>query len=348
MVTLTRGIDMYLIGPFPRPQFFGGPRPQLLAVPRPQFSIEGCHLPFAPPGGQQSTTRTRRFERHATTPGSRSERQSATTNTGIPTTSSSPASRSRTRQPASRRAPTRPRTTTRPLPDPGTTDCLDGREEHEPGHRAPMTHGAARPSRAPARPRAAVTPEEQSTSARRTPDGRPAKLPRHVDWRQNSASHAIGEPSRRPGSPDDAEDDDEELHRRSDTHHTRPNGIQRTHFNDRHEHHESSAEGARRAAAGPDIQRDIRPLCRRWESPSMTSWSYSTFLAIGNKGPRRGADARRRRRAARVCDWRPRATRRARCFVRCWSGGGSRPCRTASGRRSGLGGGGDGAPAREH
>ena len=49
MVTLTRCIDMYLIGPFPRPQFFGGPRPQLLAVPRPQFSIEGCHLPFAPP-----------------------------------------------------------------------------------------------------------------------------------------------------------------------------------------------------------------------------------------------------------------------------------------------------------
>ncbi len=132
MVTLTRGIDMYLIGPFPRPQFFGGSRPQILAVPRPQFSIEGCYLPLEPTlGGQQSAARSQRFKRHATTPRSRSERPERDHQYRDPHDVEQPGSE-------------KPNTLTGVPPRndptglrPGTTDRLDGREEHEPTRRVP-------------------------------------------------------------------------------------------------------------------------------------------------------------------------------------------------------------------
>ena len=89
---------------------------------------------------------------------------------------------------------------TRPIPNPGTTDRLDGREEHEPTRRVPMTYRAARPSRTLPRRRAGDTPEEHPTPARLPPDDRPAEWPRDVGRQENSTSHAIGEPSQRPGS----------------------------------------------------------------------------------------------------------------------------------------------------
>ena len=127
------------------------------------------------------------------------------------------------------------------------------------------------PSRTPPTRRAEVTPEERPTPARRPRDDRPAELPRDVGRQENSASHAIAEPGQRPGS-----GRRRERRRRtcvndptSTTH--GPNGIQRPHFNDTNEHHDSGAVRTRRAAAGADIQRDIRPLRRRRDS-----WTAAT------------------------------------------------------------------------
>ncbi len=201
VATLTRGIDMYLIGPFPRPQFFGGPRPQLLAVPRPQFSSEGCYLPAnrsSDTGGaprranaSSSTTRLPAVDRND---------ESAAINTGVHTTSSSPASRSRTanRRPAAHRPD--------PAQRPGRSRTrhngpLDGRDEPEPTHRVPRTHRAARPSRAPHR-------------------RRPGSLPKSTQPRHDIHRTAV-RPSCRETSTGE----------RTDT-----NGIQRPHFNDSKHH----------------------------------------------------------------------------------------------------------------
>ncbi len=174
----------------------------VIASPRPQFSVEVCNLP--PRTGPRTPAErrpepTRRTARHDSRQSIGND-ESVAINTGIHTTSSSPASRSRT---ASLGIP--PRTEQTPSNDPpdhepGATDRLDGREEPEPTHRVPMTHRAVRPSKTPPRRRAGFTPEEHPTPARRSPDGRPAKLPTDIGRRENSTSHAIEEPSQRPGS----------------------------------------------------------------------------------------------------------------------------------------------------
>ena len=97
--------------------------------------------------------------------------QSGTTNTGIRTTSSSPASRSRTRQSASGHATTPRNDPTGPRP--GTSDRLDGREEHEPTRRVPMTHGAARPSRSTSQAQRRGH-SRRAVSLRKTYTGRPS------------------------------------------------------------------------------------------------------------------------------------------------------------------------------
>ena len=221
VVTLTRCIDMYLIGSFPRPQFFRGPRLQLLAVPRPQFSIEVCYLPLEPrpgasraPPGPDASSGTPRF------PAVDPNDQSATTNTRIRTTSSSLASRCRTRQPASRRAPTRPRATTRPVPDPGRRTASTAARKHEPTRRVPMTHGAARPSRAPARGSGSVTRQEQRASARREPNAvRPSSEERATGRRTAPTRHSTKAADDQDR--DEAGGDGEELRRPSDRHHIR-------------------------------------------------------------------------------------------------------------------------------
>ena len=133
MVTWTRCIDMYLIGPFPRPQLLAVPRPQLLAVPRPQFSFEGCYLPLEPPLGQQrSTTQSQRFERHATTRRSRSERPERNDHHRYPHDVEQPGI-----EKANVLIDVPPRTDETPRNDPigprtDTTDRRDGRNEHDP------------------------------------------------------------------------------------------------------------------------------------------------------------------------------------------------------------------------
>ena len=199
---MTRDIDMYLIGPFPRPQFSRGPWPQLLPLRGPSSRLRCAISPLEPVlGHPPNAAQSQRVERHATTPGSRSG-----TTRAPPSTPGSTRRRAARHREAerpvwgSRRAPNRPPSNDPPDHEPSATDRLDGREEPEPTHRVPMTHRAVRPSKTPPRRRAGFTPEEHPTPARRAPDGRPAKLPTDIGRRENSTSRAIEEPSQRPGS----------------------------------------------------------------------------------------------------------------------------------------------------
>ncbi len=66
MVTLTRGIAMYLIGPFPRPQFSRGPWPQVLPLRGPSSSSRGAISPSNPSSGtaERRAEPTHRAARH--------------------------------------------------------------------------------------------------------------------------------------------------------------------------------------------------------------------------------------------------------------------------------------------
>ncbi len=167
----------------------------VIASPRPQFSTEGCYLPLDRSfGRQQNAARTRCFERQR-----HDSRQSIRTTRARPPTPGSArrrAARHREAEHANRRpAAHRRDPAQRPdRPGPGTTDRLDGREEHKPTRRAPMTHGA-RPSRAPARGSAAVTRRESTVATMeiasiRTPRPHGAGKPNDRDRAQSEHADA--------------------------------------------------------------------------------------------------------------------------------------------------------------
>ena len=251
---------MYLIGPFPRPQFFGGPRPQLLAVPRPQFSIEGCYLPLEPPSeASRAPPEANASSGTPRLPAVDPNDQSATTNTGIRTMSSSPAARSRTRQPASRRA------TTRPVSDPGprtasTAARSTSRRVASHDARSGPTIESTSQAQRRGHSRRAVSLRKTDTGR---PSGRTAKRQRPAEEQDHRGIQRKQPTTRiatRPKATAKTFIDDPTGTKHGAT------ASQRPHFNDRNEHHKSSAGRARRTAAGPDIERDIRPPRRRWKS----------------------------------------------------------------------------------
>ncbi len=268
VVTLTPGIDMYLIRPFPRPQFSRGPWPQLLPLRGPSSRSRGAISPSNPPLGQQrSTAGSQRFERYATTRRSRTER---------PETQRSPpgsARRRAARHQEGKRANRHPAAHGRePAQRPDLSRTRDDGPPRRPrGARAhaPRSHGA--------RNGATIETTNQTQGPRSRPkssqprqdvppDGCGAELPRRYDHGGRTAAprHPTKEAGARiattPRMTTSAFIDDP-----TGTTHS-PHDIQRPHLFDGNEHHESSARRARRAAAGADIQRDIRPLPRRWKS----------------------------------------------------------------------------------
>ena len=195
MVTLTRCIDMYLIGPFSRPQFSEGRGPSYWPFRGPSSRLRGAISSSnrssddsgAPPGAIASSDTPRLA---AVEP----NEQSATTTAGIRTTSSGPALRSRACQPASRCARTRPRATTDAVQEPRLTG-RDRRDEHDPRiafpartdrrhHRDHQPDGAQTQRRGHSR--AAVNIEKRR---------RPAEPPRRSDHgRRTAPPHASEEP----------------------------------------------------------------------------------------------------------------------------------------------------------
>ena len=132
------------------------------------------------------------------------------------TTSSSAAWRSRTANRASRRAATRAQATTRPVTHHAQGTASTAASNPSWRIASPMTHRAVRPSRAPPRRRATVTPEQGPTPARRPPDGRPAELPKD-DGRQENSPRTQSENQTGDQDRDNAGRDDEELERRAPT-----------------------------------------------------------------------------------------------------------------------------------
>ena len=162
VVTLTRGIDMYLIEPFPRPQFSRGPWPQLLPLRGPSSRLRCAISPSnrARAPAERRPDRMLRAARH-------DSRQSIRTTRARPPTPGSArrraawhrgAERANRRPAAHRQDPAR-----RPDRSPTRGDGPPRRPRGSTSRRVafPMTHGAARPSRAPARGSGSVTRQEQ-------------------------------------------------------------------------------------------------------------------------------------------------------------------------------------------
>ena len=215
---------------------------------------------------------TRRAARH-------DSRQSIGTTRARPSTRGSTRRRAARHREAERPTSVPPRTDQTPHNNPaghgsGTTDRLDGREEPEPTHRVPMTHRAARPTRAPPRRRAGLLPK--STQPRHDIH-RTAVRPscRETSTGERTAPCTQSENRARDQNRDHAGSDDNEHHRRSSRIQPAPQTARTA-----SSHHISTtrnttgrrAEDARRAASGADIQRDIRPARRR-----STSWGSAAY-----------------------------------------------------------------------
>ena len=270
VVTLTRCIDMYLIGPFPRPQFFGGPRPQLLAVPRPQFSLRDASPPRTGPRtpAERCAEPTHRATRHHS-------RQSIGTTRAPPSTPGStrrraarhgeaerPTGRPAAQRPEPTRRPGRSRTTrSRPPRRPRAT-----RADASHPHDAPNgeTIKSATQTQTLGHSRRAPNPGTTSTGR---PSGRAAERRRRAR-EQHLARNRRTEPETRiETTPHATTKSLSNGHRRSRRRRSRPsNGIQRPHFNDPASTTGKRAEHARRTASDGDIQQDIRPAQRQSES----------------------------------------------------------------------------------
>ena len=69
VVTLTRGIDMYLIGPFPRPQFSEGRGPSYWPFRGPSSRLRGAISPSnRSSDAGRAAARSQRFPADVTTP----------------------------------------------------------------------------------------------------------------------------------------------------------------------------------------------------------------------------------------------------------------------------------------
>ena len=190
VVTLTRDIAMYRIGPFPRPQFSKGPWPQLLPLRGPSSRVRGAISFSNRPRGQQGAARSRRFERNATTRRSRSEQPERYHHHRYPHNVERlgiEKSNRTTGHPVTQRPDRAQRPDQFRFRDDGPPRLPRLPRPAQPTHRVPMSNRAAPPSRPPTTRTAAVTAEQQSTSARRTPNdpsGRAAEPPRPAGQQQ--------------------------------------------------------------------------------------------------------------------------------------------------------------------
>ena len=324
MVTLTRGIDMYRIGPFPRPQFFEGPRPQLLAFRGPSSRVRGAISPSNRPRGQQGAARSRRFgaARHDSP-------QSIRTTRALPpppVSAGHRAARHREVEPnnrTSRHATTRPRATTRSVPVPGrrTTATAATSATHASRSHVEPSGATIEDHRPEVPPRSLPNSSRPRQDVHRTT--RRAEPPRRHDRRESSSSHASGEPNRGPGSR--RQSTLKALRQRTHGEHAQRQRIQRPDLNEGNQHNESAARHPRDEPlqertstrtfvhSADDGNRGVRPA---GHTPrSLHDRQHSGGFRSGRSGRAAGPELARTSRHSRIAAGKSRSARAASASV---------------------------------